>query len=164
MKTVGAGYPAPLISGEDMRRIDIPTIEMNGEKYPVYCDLYVFQQIQEKMDINDFERKVIGARIVRDEDGQPVFDKDKRFRLEFVGPDINTLIFGLTLMINEGLLIQSEQENIDLEPVDEKYIARISDMSVIELSNIVHEAFGRCCGSKKNIKQNPRSRKKNISK
>ena len=147
-----------------MRKIDIPTIKMNGEEYPIYCDLYVFQQIQEKMDINDFERKVIGARIVRDEAGQPVFDKDKRFRLEYVGPDINTLIFGLTLMINEGLLIQSEQEDMDYEPVDEKYIARISDMSVIELSNTVHEAFGRCCGSKKNIKQSPKNRKRSTLK
>ena len=147
-----------------MRKIDIPTIEINGEQFPIYCDLYVFQQIQEKMDINDFERRVIGAKIVRDEAGQPVFDENKRFRLEYVGPDINTLIFGLTLMVNEGLLIQSEQEDEDFEPVNEKYIARIIDMPVIELSNVVHEAFGRCCGSKKNVKQNPKSRKKNISK
>ncbi len=132
-----------------MRKIDIPTIEINGEEYPIYCDLYVFQQIQEKMDINDFERKIIGAQIIRDEAGQPIYDKDKRFKLEYIGPDINTLIFGLTLMVNEGLLIESEQEDEKYEPVNEKYMARISDMSVIELSNIVHEAFGRCCGSKK---------------
>jgi len=147
-----------------MRKIDIPTIELSGEKYPVYCDLYVFQQIQEKMDINDFERKIIGVRIVRDENGQPVFDDNKRFKLEYVGPDVNTLIFGLTLMINEGLLIRSEQEEGELESVDEKYVARISDMSVIELSNIVHEAFGRCCGSKKNTEQKPKSQRKNTLK
>lgn len=55
-----------------MREITLPTVTINGETYPIYCDLFVLSQIQEKMDINDFERGIIGAEIVRDENGDPV--------------------------------------------------------------------------------------------
>jgi len=147
-----------------MREIKLPTVTISGEKFPIYCDLYVLQQIQEKMDINDFERGVVGAGIVRDTDGNPVLKEDGRIELEFVGYDINTLIMGLTLMINEGLQIDSEQTGKDFEPVDEKYIGRIWDHPMMELSNTVHEAFGRCLVSKKNEEKKTTSRKKNISK
>ena len=32
-----------------MRKIDLTTVEIGGENYPIYCDLYVLSQIQEKM-------------------------------------------------------------------------------------------------------------------
>lgn len=148
-----------------MREITLPTVTINGETYPIYCDLFVLSQIQDKMDINDFERGVIGVEIVRDENGDPVHQEDGRIEMKIGQYDIKALIMGLTLMINEGLLIDSEQKSTPYEPVDETYIGRVCDMPLITLSNTVHNAFGRCLESKK--KETPEettSQRKNTSK
>lgn len=148
-----------------MREITLPTVTINGETYPIYCDLFVLSQIQDKMDINDFERGVIGVEIVRDENGDPVHQEDGRIEMKLGQYDIKALIMGLTLMINEGLLIDSEQKSTPYEPVDETYIGRVCDMPLITLSNTVHNAFGRCLESKK--KETPEettSQRKNTSK
>ena len=147
-----------------MRKIDIPVVTIGGEEFPIYCDLYVLSQIQEKMDINDFERGIIGAEIVRDENGDPEHLENGRLKLEFGKYDINALILGLTCMINEGMLIDAEQTGKEYEPVEEKYIARICDMPLVSLSNLVHETFGRCLISKKNEPKKVTSRRKNTSK
>ena len=146
-----------------MRKIDIPKITINGEQYPIYCDLYVLSKIQDRMDINDWERGVLGVAIVRDKDGNPILKENGRIELTYGKYDIDALILGLTLMINEGLLIDSEQTGKEYEPVDEKYIGRVCDLPLVELSNTVHETFGRCLTSKKNEKKTT-SRRKNISK
>lgn len=143
-----------------MRKIKLPTVKIDGENYPIYCDLFVLAQIQEKMDINDFERGIVGAEIVRDENGDPEHLEDGRIRYVFGKYDINALIMGLTLMINEGLFIDSEQNDTEYESVDEKYIGRVCDMSLVELSNVVHEAFGRCLTAKKNVKEKTPNRRK----
>lgn len=142
-----------------MRKIELPTIELNGEEFPFYCDLYVLDKIQEKMDLNDFERSVIGAKIIRDKNGDPEYDENKRIKLVFDKYDIDTLVFGMTLMINEGLTIEADQDGKEYEPVTEKYIGRICDLPLVEMSKTVHEAFGRCCSSKKNKPKTTKSRK-----
>lgn len=147
-----------------MRKIELPTIEINGETYPIYCDLFVMSQIQDKMDLNDFERAIIGAEIIRDDEGNPVRNEKGRIKMEFGKYDINVLLMGLTFMINEGLLIDSEQSGKEYEPIEEKYIGRVCDMPLIELSNTVHEAFGRCLTPKKNTVTKTTSRRKNTSK
>ena len=149
-----------------MREIKIPTVTINGEEYPIYCDLYVLSQIQDRMDINDFERGILGAEIVRDEDGNPIHQEDGRIEMVFGKYDIKALIMGLTLMINEGLLIDSEQKGTEYAPVDEKYIGRVCDMPLITLSNTVHNTFGRCLESKKNEtpEKTGTTRKRNTSK
>ncbi len=145
-----------------MRKIELDTIEIAGDEYPIYCDLYVLSQIQEKMSLNDFERKIIGAKIVRNEDGSPKRHENGRIELEFDEYDINALILGLTMMINEGLMIRSEQEDVDYEPVTEKEIARNCSMSLSELSSVVSDAFNRCVISKKKKMTKTQSRKKRI--
>ena len=135
-----------------MRKIELPTVTINGEDFPIYCDLYVLEKIQERMDINDFERGILGVEIVRDEDGEPARREDGRIELVRGKYNINALIMGLTFMINEGLAIDSDQTGKELEEMDEKYIGRVCDMPIIELSNTVHEAFIRCLDSKKNTK------------
>lgn len=145
-----------------MRRIELDTIEIAGEEYPIHCDLYVLSQIQERMSLNDFERKIIGAKIIRKDDGTPEHDEKGRIKLEFDEYDINALILGLTMMINEGLMIQSEQEGMDYEPVTEKEIARNCSMSLSELSSVVSDAFNRCVISKKKKMTKTQSRKKSI--
>lgn len=146
-----------------MRKIDIPKITINEEQYPIYCDLYVLSKIQDRMDINDWERGILGVTIVRDKDGNPVLKENGRIELTYGKYDIDALILGITLMINEGLLIDSEQTGKEYEPVDEKYIGRVCDIPLIELSNTVHGTFERCLTSKKNEKKTT-SRKRSTSK
>ena len=142
-----------------MRKIDLPKVTINGEEYPIYCDLYVMQQIQERMDLNDFERGIIGAKIVRDENGEPVRNEKGLIELIFDKYDINALILGLSLMINEGLLIDSEQEDKEYDSVNEKYIGRVCDIPLPELSEIVLNAFRRCLKAKKNTAKKTSKRK-----
>lgn len=147
-----------------MRTIELPKITIDGEEYPIYCDLFVLSKIQEKMDLNDFEREILGVEIMRDKDGEPVHDENGRIRLKSSNIDINTLLMGLALMVNEGLLIDAEQTGKEYEPVDEKYLGRVCDVAPIKLSNMVHQAFGRCLESKKKEPMKSGSRKKNTSK
>lgn len=134
-----------------MRNIEIPTKEIDGIEYPIYCDLYVLSQIQEKMSINEFERGVIGAKIVRDDNGDPMYDDNNRIVLEFDEYKIDAIMLGLSLMINEGLQIKSEQDKTKFKPLTEKELARIGRTSVRELSCIVMEAFNKCFHAKKNM-------------
>lgn len=147
-----------------MRKIELPTIMINGEEFPIYCDLYVLSKIQDKMDLNDFERAILGVEIIRDKKGNPEHDENGRIRLRSGNIDINTLIMGLALMVNEGLLIDSEQTGKEYEPVEEKYLGRVCDVAPIKLSNIIHSAFGRCLESKKKEVKKMPNRKRSASK
>ena len=142
-----------------MRNIDLPKVTINGEEYPIYCDLYVLSKIQDRMDLNDFERAILGVEIVRDENGDPEYEDNGRIKLIRGKYDIDALALGLTLMINEGLIIDTKQTGIEHEPVDEFYIIRVCDIPEVQLSNIVHDAFGRCFSSKKKVtKRTPRKK------
>lgn len=160
MMVAGQGNPAPLF-GDDMRKIELDTIEIAGEEYPIYCDLYVLSQIQERMSLNDFERKIIGAKIIRNDDGTPQYDENKRIKLEFDEYDINALLLGLTYMVNEGLLIKSEQEGTEYEPFKSRQLGSICDLSPTELSSVVANAFNKCVVSKKKRQTKSQTRKKN---
>lgn len=133
-----------------MRKIEMKEIEIDGEVYPYYCDLFVLSKIQDKMSLNEFERQIIGAVVVYDDDGIPLHDKEGRIQLKFDHYDIETLIWGLTLMINEGLEIRGDESGQQIEKVTEAYIGRRIMMSPNELSDMVHDEFNRCFVVKKN--------------
>lgn len=143
-----------------MRKIELRTIEMAGEEYPVYCDLYVLSKIQDRMSISEFERRILGVEVVRGEDGQPLYNDDNRIRLRTGKYDFETMAFGLALMINEGLEIREDQDGEQCERVTEKEVARICDIGYVELSNILHEEFNRCFEHKKKSKKTQKSQKK----
>ncbi len=145
-----------------MRKIEIDRIRINeNEEYPLYCDLYVLEQIQEKESISQFEREILGAEVQRDENGDPVHDENGRISLAFGQYNIKTMIRGLALMINEGLLIEAEQNGTDPESVSESYLARSWSGSLVELSNALHRAFDRCLVVKKKSKSTTAKTKRN---
>lgn len=146
-----------------MRKIKLNEITISEETYPIYCDLYVLSKIQERQSLNQFEREILGAKILRDDHGDPIYE-DNHIKLVFDAYNIDTIIFGLTLMINEGLQIQSDQNNTEYTPVDEKYIGRICDIPPKELSDIIHREFNRCFNVKKNTEMQTVNRKKKTSK
>lgn len=134
-----------------MRKIELPVIQLNDEDIlPLYCDLYVLSKIQERMSLNQFERDIIGAVVKRDEGGNPKRDEDGHLQLVFGEYNVSTLIFGLMLMINEGLEIRAEQTGEEYEEVTEKELSRMCEVPLITVSNEVHKAFNRCYIIKKN--------------
>lgn len=132
-----------------MRKIELNHIELSGEVYPVYCDIYVLEKIQERMPISEFERQLIGRAIKRDDHGRPMYNEDGSFQLVPAAQNLQILVFAATVMINEGIEIQNDQDGTDLEPLTEKYVARIIDMNYVELTIALHHEFNRCFGSKK---------------
>ena len=143
-----------------MRKIEMKEIEINGEPYPYYCDLYVLSLIQDRMPIDQFERDIIGAVIERDEAGEPLRTEDGRLKIRFEKYVLETMIFGLTLMINEGIQIRNEQEEQQDEPVTESYVGRCLTMTLNELSDLIHDEFNRCFNVKKNpmLRKNPKKK------
>ncbi len=143
-----------------MRKIDLNRIMIGDIEYPLYCDLYVLSKIQDRMSINQFERDILGAKILKDENGESIRDDDGSLKLVFDKYNIETILFGLNLMINEGLEIESEQEGKDFEPVTEKDIARSCTLPLEHISDIIHKEFNRCFEFKKKQPSKTTTRKR----
>lgn len=147
-----------------MREIKLNTIEIAGESYPIYCDLYVLEQIQERMSLNQFERDLIGAVPEKDNNGKIKRKEDGTIKLVFDEYKIKSIMMALTLMINEGINIENEVNGKELEPVNEKYIMRVWQGSLAEVSKILHDEFNRCFEVKKNTDPvKPENRKRKTS-
>ncbi len=159
-------FPFLRYGDQNMRKIEMNTVMIGDEEYPIYCDLYVLDRIQSRMSVNDFERGIVGVDIVRDRNGDPMHDENGNIRLKPGKHNIATMLFGLTLMINEGLEIRSEQDHVECEVVTEKDIARRCTMQIAEIAVILHDEFFRCIGIKKKeetktkVKPGTTSRKK----
>ena len=134
-----------------MRKIKLKTITIGDEKYPIYCDLFVLNRIQDEfnMSINQFERDLIGADVVRDDEGKPKLDDNNKIILKPANINISTLMLALYLMVDEGLTIESEQSGKEYEEITQSYLSRICDLPYTELSSVLHEEFNRCFSRKK---------------
>lgn len=128
---------------EDLKRILI------GDKtYPFRIDLNVLQHIQEEYgSISLFERELLGMRYKDEvekedgEDGKPV--------LEFTEPSIKAIIAVLPMAINEGLIIEADEQNKPAEKVTAEFVTRNCTIPYDKLSEILHEEFKRCFATKK---------------
>lgn len=124
---------------EDLKRILI------GDKtYPFRIDLNVLQHIQEEYgSINLFEQELRGVRY-KDEDG-----KDGKPVLEFIEPSIKAIIAVLPMAINEGLIIEADEQNKPAEKVTAEFVTRNCTIPYDKLSDMLHEEFKRCFATKK---------------
>ncbi len=134
-----------------MRKTKMERIEINGTSYPIRCDMNVLEEIQDErgISISQFEREMIGAVILRDEEGKPQINDDMTLKLIKGNPKIKTLMMALELFINEGLAIEAEEKGTKLKRVTESDLRRECDMSPEELSGILHKEFARCVAVKK---------------
>jgi hypothetical protein len=114
-------------------------------------------QIQDKYEsISDFERKLMGWKVLHDEEGSPVYEDDGiTLKKEQTDPSISTILDALYLMIQEGQLVEKLQgaaEGSRTEPVtmDELKLAMFTSVDFITLSVILHTVFMRCFTVKKN--------------
>ncbi len=144
-----------------MRKIELRQITIDDENYPIYCDMFVLQKIQEEYkSINQFERDLMGYVIQRDATGEIKRTEDGKIMLAQGEPVPAAVLLGARLMIDEGMTIEEEQTGIERERLPEKHLGRIIDIPFEDLAKILHEEFSRCF-VKKNPLQKQKNRKKN---
>lgn len=115
-------------------------IELSGESYPIKCDLLVLEKIQDEYgDLSDFENKMTGFVPDIDEYGEYVRNEEGLLVGKRKTPEIKILRKMLIWMIEEGMEIEGEKNELS-----EKEIMRKADMSPGELGQILHEEFNRC--------------------
>ena len=149
-----------------MREIKLNHILMDGREWPIYCDLNVLEEIQDRFQsISEFDRKIAGWEIVRDENGHIVkFTKEEAellgngieegdAKVRKIMPRISAVKTGLYLMIREGLYIEADQKGNDPEEITEEYIARICDVPYDKASVILTQEMHRCFETKKKEKK-----------
>lgn len=115
---------------------------MIGDKtYPFKIDLNVLEELQEQFGtVNEFERQLRGIRNMIGEDGKP---------MKYIGePSIKAIKAVLPLAVNEGLAIEAELENREMEPVEEEII-RECTVPFTLLARMMLEEFKRCFETKK---------------
>lgn len=117
-------------------------IELSGERYPIKCDLLVLEKIQDEYgDLSDFENKLTGFVPDVDEYGEYVRNEEGLLVGKRKTPEIKILRKALIWMIEEGMEVEGETGEHEL---NEKEIMRKADMPPGELSRILHEEFNRC--------------------
>lgn len=130
---------------EKLKRIII-----GGVNYPFKIDLNVLEQIQQEYGtVNEFERDLLGLRVLTDENGDRIYDEEGNLRMYKAEPSIKAIKTVLPLMINEGMEIESEEKGGTFTPVSEKSLLRECRISFTTLSEIIHEEFRRCFETKK---------------
>ena len=80
-------------------------IEYHGKKYKLAFDLNVMESIQD-----EYGSIEAWGKLVEPEEGEP---------------NIKALVFGATLMINEGIEISNDEDGTDEKPLTHRKVARI---------------------------------------
>lgn len=132
-------------------------ITIAGTAYPVKCDLYVLECIQDKYgSLEEFEegiryRKQVDGMVQKlDENEQPVLDENKNPVMipgkvwKYKDPDMKMINYGLELMVNEGIDIQNEDSKEKMSHVTARELARKMDLNVFEVSAILQREYVTC--------------------
>lgn len=121
-----------------------------GKTFPIKIDLNVLEHIQQAFGtVNEFERKILGLEVVRDENGQVEYKEDGEPKYRSVEPSISAIKAVLPSMINEGLAIEADEQNHSWEPVSDKWIFANCDIAFDTLAKIIHTEFKKCFAVKK---------------
>lgn len=130
---------------EQLKRIII-----GGKNYPFKMDLNVLEIIQNTYGtINEFERELLGLKILRDESGHILYTDDGEKRMYRTEPSVKAIKAALPAMINEGLEIEADFKGCEYCPVYEKEIFRECTISFELLADMIYEEFKRCFATKK---------------
>ena len=148
-----------------MKEIELNHIEINGQKYPIYCDLNVLEIIQEHFpSINSFERDLLGLTPLRDDKGEVQRDENGSILNTPGEPKIKAIVFGLYLMIKEGERIDTRQTGREWDELTLEEIREVCTMPFGKVAEILHEEFNRCFDVKKKSNVRTRSRRKSTTK
>lgn len=141
-----------------MKEIELNYIEINGVKYPLYCDLNVLELIQDNFEsVSKFERDLMGLTPLRDEEGELKRDESGSILNRVGEPKIRAVVFGLYLMIKEGQRIDTRQTGKEHEEISIDEIREVCTKP-FDIASILHDEFNRCFDVKK--KSTPRTRRK----
>ena len=132
-------------------------INIAGTEYPIKCDLYVLERIQDEYgSVEKFEDGIKNIYIKDgmvpklDEDKKPVLDENGEKIMipgkvpEYKYPNMKMLSFGLELMINEGIDIQNEETETKMEHVTARKLVQRMEYTVNDLSSILLKEYTNC--------------------
>ena len=143
-----------------MKTIELNRIEIDGVKYPIYCDLNVLELIQDNFtSINKFERDILGLTPLLDENGEIKRNEEGLILNSQGEPKIRAIVFGLYLMIKEGQRIDTRQTGKEWEELTIDDIRELCKVPFMELSEKLHAEFNRCFEVKKKLKRQTNRRK-----
>lgn len=122
-----------------------------GDKtYPFRIDLNVLQQIQEEYSsINQFELDLIGVRQKKDAEGKTVYGEDGKAVLELTEPSVRAIIAVLPMAVNEGIIIEADEQNKPAEKVTAEFVTRNCTIPFSTLSRMLKQELRRCFDTKK---------------
>ena len=130
---------------ETLRRIIL-----DGRTFPVKIDLNVLEKIQDEYgSVYEFERKILGLEVARDENGKVIYGDDKKPVMLSVEPSIKAIKTVLPLMVNEGLAIEAGETGQSWEPVSDLWIFANCFIDFNVLAEMIHAEFKRCFETKK---------------
>lgn len=116
------------------------TIQVKDYKVPLWCDLFVLNEIQDRYGtINAFEKKLLGIS------EKMVAGEIQRYKVE---PSTEAVLFVLPLMIKEGYK-KAEQLGEKIQKVDAEQTILDMDISYEVLAQLLHQEFKRCFATKK---------------
>lgn len=147
-----------------MKTIELNHIEIDGVKYPIYCDLNVLELIQDNFtSINKFERDILGLTPLLDENGEIKRNEEGLILNSQGEPKIRAIVFGLYLMIKEGQRIDTRQTGKEWEELTIDDIRELCAVPFMELSEKLHAEFNRCFEVKKKLKRQTNRRKNTVT-
>lgn len=138
---------------------EIKTIDtVDGGKLPYICTNNVLARLQSAYgSIDAFYLKLIGRKIITDEDGDARRDDKGRRITKNCEPDIATANVFLTEMVNEALEMQGQPGNMSVGEV-----VRLTDQPVYMRIAYLADAFDECfnLGREEDGKKSEPGRKK----
>lgn len=125
-------------------------IIIGGKSLPIKMDLNVLEHIQNEFGtVNEFERKILGLEIARDEKGKVIYDENEKPVMIATEPSVKAIIAALPSMINEGLAIEAEEMGKSWEAVSDLWVQANCNIAFETLADIIHKEFKRCFEIKK---------------
>ena len=154
-----------------MKKIEVDHLKIGEDRFPVYCDLNALDQLQEKYgSITEFERKLMGWEIVRDEDGEPERDDEGNIKKKNTEPSARVILDTLLIMIEEGQKIEErygaeEDSYTDKVTMEDLETMPLDGANLYTLSNALHVVFMKTFIQKKSneIKEEQPKKKKTSS-
>lgn len=120
-------------------------IELSGVKYPIKCDMFVLEKIQDKYkDLAEFENKLSGFVPGVDENGEYTRNDEGRIIGYYGEPNMEALGDFLFWTIEEGIDIEREEHGAEMESLEKKKLIRSVDLAPRELMEVLGKEFTRC--------------------
>lgn len=125
-------------------------LQIGSVKYPYIIDLNVLEEIQETFGtVGEFERQILGIELIKDDDGNVLFDKDGKPKMKVKDPSIKAINTVLPMMVNEGILIQAERDGREPVVLTRMQVVSECTLSYRDLANLIHDEFERRFEAKK---------------